>query len=164
FYLPAAAGSVPGPVFPTQRRAAPPVGGTGRILVMDDEPQVRQVLSDALLALGYDPLATNDGAEAIAAWREARAAGNPFDALVMDLTVPGGMGGAEAFERIRAEDPDARAIVSSGYSNDPVVADPRLVGFSGVLPKPWELTDLDGVLMQVLGRGSPAPDMEFTGS
>ncbi len=148
-YLPAGLADVSQPAPPPEPRATTLRGGTGRVLVMDDEPQVRQLLGEALLTLGYEPRLVADGADAIAMWRDARRRGEPFDVLVMDLTVPGGMGGAEAVRQIRLEDPEVRAIVSSGYSNDPIVANPGASGFAGVLRKPWELVDLDAVLVNV---------------
>ncbi len=77
---------------------------------------------------------------------EAQAAGNPFDAVIVDLTVPGGMGGYETVQRLLALDPDVRAVVSSGYSNDPILAGFRAHGFSGVIAKPYQMAELARVL------------------
>ena len=87
----------------------------GRILVMDDERLVRQLLARMLARLGCEAVGAQDGAEASRLYQEARAAGRPFAAVIMDLTVPGGMGGKEAIGLLRARDPGVRAIVSSGY-------------------------------------------------
>lgn len=91
-----------------------------------------------------------DGEAAVHACREAVAAGILFDVLIMDLTVPGAMGGQEAMRQIRTFDADTRALVSSGYSNDPVMARPAEFGFDGVMPKPWGLGELAAA---VAGRG-----------
>jgi CheY-like chemotaxis protein len=81
-----------------------------------------------------------------------REAGAPFDAVIMDLTVPGGMGGREAMERLLEIDPTVTAIVSSGYSNDPVMANYREYGFQAVLTKPYQLHDLEQVVRRVVAR------------
>ncbi|MER3404267.1 MAG: hypothetical protein C4289_03075, partial [Chloroflexota bacterium] len=86
----------------------------------------------------------------------AQEAGRPFDAVIMDLTVPGQMGGREAIERLRALDPDVRAIVSSGYSDDPVMGDYARYGFCGVLSKPYRAADLAAALAQALAPAAPS--------
>jgi PAS domain S-box-containing protein len=129
------------------------LAGRGRILLMDDEPVVRQVVSRILTTLGYEVRAVADGAAAVDLFREALAARQPFDAVILDLTVPGGMGGAEAIGRLRALDPDVRAIVSSGYSSDPVMSHFRDFGFASVIAKPFQAADLSRVLRQVLLDG-----------
>jgi CheY-like chemotaxis protein len=83
----------------------------------------------------------------------ARTAGRPYDAVILDLTVPGGMGGLEAMEALRKLDPEVRAIVSSGYSSDPVLANYRAHGFLGMVPKPYKITDLSKTIQTVLGNG-----------
>jgi CheY-like chemotaxis protein len=127
-----------------------PLSGKGRVLVMDDEEMVRQVVGDMLKTLGYEPAYARDGAEAIACYRSALGKGTPFDAVIMDLTIPGGMGGREAVGLLLALDPRARVIVASGYSNDPVMADFRAFGFSGVIAKPLSLDTLGRTLRAVL--------------
>ncbi len=138
---------------------APPAGlpeeavtGTGRILVMDDEEAVSGVAADMLEMLGYRVTTVRDGAEAVAAYRQALAAGDPFDAVITDLTIPAGMGGKETVRRLLEIDPDAKVIVSSGYGNDPVMSDYARYGFKGIMPKPYRLADLSRVLLEVLGR------------
>jgi PAS domain S-box-containing protein len=128
----------------SNRRAAPAAAGAvrGRVLVMDDEEIVYKALARMLRELGYETEITTDGDMALAAWKAARESGKPFNAAIMDLTISGGMGGVEAMRRLREMDPAARAIVSSGYSEDPVLASYRDYGFSGVLPKPFRLDDL----------------------
>ena len=124
--------------------ATPAANGAvrGRVLVMDDEEIVYKALARMLKELGYETEITTDGDMALAAWKAAREAGKPFDAAIMDLTISGGMGGVEAMRRLRELDPSARAIVSSGYSEDPVLASYRDYGFCGVLPKPFRVDDL----------------------
>ena len=141
-YLPAA--SVPPP------RAEKPQGahhrGTGRVLVMDDEELVLDVASRMLGAFGYKVETAIDGQAAIDRYREAMERDKPFDLVIMDLTVPGGIGGQEAVVRIQELDPEVYAVVSSGYSTDPVMSDYRSYGFEDVLPKPYTLDSLSRVL------------------
>jgi len=124
--------------------------GQGKILVMDDEEVVRGVLDQMLTQLGYEVESAREGAEAIALYRHAKEAGAPFTAVILDLVVAGGMGGRETMAQLRELDPQIRAIVSSGYSNDAVMADVPRYGFSGVLPKPYQLAELSAVLQSVV--------------
>jgi len=138
-YLPAAT--------PREGATAEPVRdalftGHGRILVMDDEECVRAVAADMLSYLGYTVQTASDGRHALALYQAERDAGRPFDAVIMDLTVPGGMGGVEAMRELRAIDPAVRAIASSGYADDPVMAEHTRYGFQGVIPKPFAVRDL----------------------
>jgi len=114
----------------------------GKILVMDDEEIVREIAGEMLKHIGYEVEFAGDGAEAIARYAGARESGEPFQAIIMDLTVPGGMGGKEAIRRLLEIDPGIRAIVSSGYSNDPVMSY-KIEELSEALRKamPWR-TDL----------------------
>jgi PAS domain S-box-containing protein len=146
-YLPAAS-TVTEKEAPRQRPE--PRGVGGRVLVMDDEDAIRQLASALLRRIGYTAVAVADGAEAITKYDAARRAGQPFDAVVMDLTVPNGMGGADALRELQAMDPGVKAIVCSGYSNDPVMANYREYGFSGVVPKPYNAEDLATALSEML--------------
>ncbi len=128
----------------------------GRVLFMDDEEAIRLMASVLLTRLGMDPEMAEDGQQAVERFEAARAAGRPFDLLVMDLTVPGGMGGLEALQKIRAIDPGIRAIVSSGYSSDPVMADHRAHGFNGMVAKPYRISDLAKTLREVLAEPAGA--------
>ncbi len=141
-YLPAA----PGVQATARTEDALLVHGAGRVLVVDDEEAVRQSTSDMLRYLGYEPEVASDGKAAVKLYEQARREQRPFVAVVMDLTIPGGMGGRDAIEKIRALDPDVRAIVSSGYSNDPVMSDFRRFGFRGVIRKPYGIRELGQAL------------------
>lgn len=124
--------------------------GAGAILFMDDDEMVRDTAGKILTRLGYTVSFARDGAEAIAAYEQARAEERPFDAVIMDLTIPGGMGGKEAVKRLREIDPSVKTIVSSGYSDDPVMADYAEYGFSGVVSKPYTIGKLGEIIRKVL--------------
>jgi PAS domain S-box-containing protein len=122
----------------------------GRILFMDDEEPICRMATTMLQRLGCEVESACDGQQAVDLYRAALEAERPFAVVVMDLTVPGGMGGLEALAGLHALDPAVRAIVSSGYSNDPVLANYRDYGFSGRVAKPYELADFGRVLREVL--------------
>jgi PAS domain S-box-containing protein len=130
--------------------------GSGRILVMDDEEIIREVAAEILVHLGYSAVLCSDGSEAVETYRQAFATTEPFTAVIMDLTVPGGMGGKEAAARIRDIDPDAVLIVSSGYSSDPIIANFHQYGFSGVVPKPFDAEGLARELKRLIPSQSPS--------
>jgi two-component system, cell cycle sensor histidine kinase and response regulator CckA len=138
---------------PVHPRAAE--GGRSSVLVMDDESSIRDLAATMLTYLGYEVRVCSDGEAAVDLYREALTAGVPYATVLMDLTVPGGMGGLEASRRILALDTDACLIVSSGYSHDPVMADHRAHGFSGVLAKPYTITELGQILQTVLAVRQP---------
>ncbi len=124
--------------------------GEGKILVMDDEKTIRNVTERILMELGYEVRCASDGAETIALYQDAARSGRPFDAVIMDLTIPGGMGGKEAIRQLLSFDPQVTAIVSSGYSNDPIMADFEKYGFRGVATKPYRIEKLSWILHDVL--------------
>lgn len=125
-------------------------GGGGTVLVMDDEEIVREVSGEMLRALGYSVEFAKNGAEAIALYQAAFEAKRPFAVVIMDLTIPGGMGGKEAVQELRILDPKVRAIVSSGYSNDPIMADYPAYGFKGVIVKPYDIANFSKTLSEVM--------------
>jgi PAS domain S-box-containing protein len=129
--------------------------GQHKILVMDDEEGIRGVLSTMLTSLGYESTSAREGTEALALYRGAQEAGTPFAAVILDLVVADGMGGQEAIARLRELDPQVKAIVSSGYSTDAVMADFQRYGFSGVLAKPYRLAELSALLQHVVHHPHP---------
>ncbi|MHB8894169.1 MAG: hybrid sensor histidine kinase/response regulator [Candidatus Geothermincolia bacterium] len=140
---------------PAKTPARPSQPGYGRVLVMDDEAMVREIATAMIRELGYEVESAEDGEEAIVLYEQARAQDRPFSAVIMDITIPGGMGGKEAIRKLLALDPEVRALVSSGYSNDPVMADFAEHGFCAVIPKPYRLADLAAAL-KTATSGSPA--------
>jgi signal transduction histidine kinase/ActR/RegA family two-component response regulator len=121
-----------------------------RVLVMDDEEPIRKVAGSLLKHLGCTVFEAADGAEALALYEQSLRAGNPPEVVIMDLTVPGRMGGLEALRQLRALNPQVRAVVSSGYSNDPIMASPREHGFEGVLAKPYTLEEIQRTLSELM--------------
>jgi CheY-like chemotaxis protein len=130
--------------------ASPRLGGNGRILVMDDDADVREVVTLLLDELGYRASVAADGREAIDAYVQALRKGERFDAAIMDLTVPGGMGGREAAKKLKEIDPEARLVVASGYSDDDVMSTYERYGFCGVIVKPFDLVELGEVVDEVV--------------
>ena len=121
---------------------------------MDDEEIILLVLGKMLGHLGYEARFARDGGQALQMFAEAKASGQGFAAVILDLTVPGGMGGKDTMRRLLAVDSQVQAIVSSGYSDDPVMADFRKYGFRGVLPKPFTVYELGEILHEVIGEKS----------
>lgn len=121
-----------------------------RILVMDDEEIVRDIAREMLTEIGHEVVSAKDGAEALQLYQHAIDSNMPIDLIIMDLTIPGGMGGKEAMKQILAIDSEARAIVSSGYSNDPVMANFAAHGFCAAIVKPYKLNDLRKIIHQLL--------------
>jgi PAS domain S-box-containing protein len=126
--------------------------GQGRILVMDDEADILTLVREMLQMMGYEVETARDGVEALQRYQTAKQSDQPFVAVIMDLTVPEGMGGKEAIRRLKELDPQVKAIVSSGYSYDPVMANFQEYGFSGVIPKPYVMEDLGRVLHEVISK------------
>ena len=148
-YLPASKQAIPA------KKAAPAeaaISGKGRVLVMDDEEVIRYLLNKMLTAAGFEVALTGDGAEAIKQYKEGMKSGQPFDAVIMDLTVPGGMGGYEAIKELLKIDPKVRAVVSSGYSTDPIMANFRQYGFSGVVAKPYKVAEIEKAIRDAISE------------
>ncbi|OGS05879.1 MAG: hypothetical protein A3G41_07665 [Elusimicrobia bacterium RIFCSPLOWO2_12_FULL_59_9] len=137
--------------IPLKQKRPPLAAGSGRVLIMDDEPMVSKALTRMLERLGCHSECAGDGKTALDAYRRALEAGKPFDAVIMDLTIPGGMGGKEAIGKLLALDPKAKAIVSSGYSMDPVMSNYAADGFCGALKKPYRIGDVSEVLRKIIG-------------
>jgi PAS domain S-box-containing protein len=146
-YLPAtAAATRETPV--SLAKAAP--GRTGRVLVMDDEPVIRDIAGQLIRALGHSAESVSQGKEAISKYEEAHRSGRPFDIVILDLTIRGGMGGAEALQKLLEFDPGVKAVVSSGYSTDAAIAGYREQGFKASLKKPYNVKELQEVLNRLL--------------
>jgi PAS domain S-box-containing protein len=126
------------------------IPGRGRVLLMDDEEVVRRVSGEILKEMGYEVEFASDGAEAIRLYKTAMASPRPFDAVIMDLTVPGGMGGKEAIQKLREADPEVKAVVSSGYSHDPIMAHYKEYGFCEVIAKPFSSIELGRIMRKVI--------------
>ena len=147
-YLPAAAEGAPKATAETPHVFT----GTGKILAMDDEEMIRDLLQQMLPRMGYTVEVARDGKEAIELYRRGMDSGEPFDAVILDLTVPGAMGGKETVDRLRRMDATVKAIVSSGYSNDPIMSDYQKYGFSGVVAKPFNLRSLGKTLAELFAK------------
>jgi len=125
-------------------------GNSGKILVMDDEEMIRNVAAEMARHMGYLPISCDCGDKAVSLYRDAIASGEKFHAVIMDLTIPGGMGGQEALRHLIALDPHVRAIASSGYSDCHDSGEFRKHGFRGVLPKPYTIREFHRALHDVL--------------
>jgi PAS domain S-box-containing protein len=126
------------------------ISGEGRVLVMDDEASIRELVSEVLVRSGYEVNVAGDGAEAVELYKTAASSDEPYDVVILDLTVPGGPGGVEAIQELLIVDPGVKAIVSSGYSTDPILANYDLYGFKGFIKKPFRIAYLTKVLRDVI--------------
>jgi len=145
-YLPASRDGIPKHKPRTKDEAEP---AKGRILIMDDEEIVIDVVGQMLLQLGYEAAFSKNGKEAVESYKRAMSSGNPFDVVILDLHVKEGMGGKITIRELLKIDPGVKAIVSSGYSNDPEMTDFEKYGFSGVVEKPYTIQDLGELLESV---------------
>jgi signal transduction histidine kinase/CheY-like chemotaxis protein len=150
-WLPAADTPPPEPSAPVPVEAVAPMR-TARVLLMDDEESIRLLGAVLLQRMGLEVTTVAEGSAAMREFSDARDAGRPFDLVILDLTIPGGMGGLETMEAIRRMDARVPAIVSSGYSNDAVLADFRRFGFQAMVAKPYEIDQLVGAVKQVLAQ------------
>ena len=148
-YLPASAEQISSDLREEAQKPEKAVRGT--ILVMDDEPLIQDVAKQMLSHFGHEVLQAKDGREAIAIFKEHHHSDNPVDVIIMDLTIPGGMGGKDTIKEILKIDPAAKAIVASGYSNDPVMANYQQHGFKASIGKPFNLAQLKETVNSVLG-------------
>ncbi|MDD2709143.1 MAG: ATP-binding protein [Verrucomicrobiae bacterium] len=144
--------AAPPPAAPAERIPEKQISGTQQrqILVMDDEKGIRDVLGAILNHLGHEVSFARDGLEAVSLYEAAQKTSKPFHLVILDLTVPGGVGGGEAIGKLLTVDPKAKAIASSGYSNDPIMSDARKFGFQAALRKPYQMSELNRVLREVL--------------
>jgi PAS domain S-box-containing protein len=134
--------------------------GKGRVLVMDDDATVRDLAAGLLSEMGYSVHLCEDGQEAVEMYRRHLSNGDRFDVVIMDLTIPGGMGGKEAMERLLQMDPGVKAVVSSGYSDDPVMANHKDYGFAGVLRKPYGAVAMSVVMRNIISGRSNSPQCQ----
>ena len=140
-YSPAAEGDE------SEKNTVPTKNKTHRILIMDDEDTIRDTVSRMIVLFGFGDVATaREGGEALDLYSKAKLEGAPFDLVIMDLTVTGGIGGREAIKELLKIDPDARAVVSSGYAGDPLVLNFQKYGFVGALIKPYTMEELRNLL------------------
>lgn len=149
-YLPACEGNEP----IVERTINHEISNEARILFMDDDDSIREVVSEALISLGYMVNLAKSGEEAVRVFKDSQENGEPFDLLIMDLTVKGGMGGKDAISEIRNLSPTVKAIVSSGYSNDPVMGDFINFGFNAALTKPFTIDQLAEAVAKTLRNGN----------
>ncbi len=124
--------------------------GKGKILITDDDESIRLVVMEMLSQLGYKPTGAQDGAGALMVYKEQMLAGAPFDAVIMDLTIPGGMGGIKAVGEILAVDSNAKVLLASGYADDPAILNYQEHGFKGVITKPYNIEEISQVLKEVV--------------
>ena len=148
-YLPVGATVARPPAVSSGAKAQSGRIGGGRILFMDDEDVLQELVGAMLEHLGYQVVCAANGEEALARYDQD----GPFDAVIADLTIPGGMGGYEMLQRLSKVDSQVKVIVSSGYSNDPLMTNFREHGFSGVIAKPYQMAELGKVLEEVIGAG-----------
>lgn len=123
--------------------------GSGHILVMDDEKFIRSLASEMLIKMGFETVSAKDEAEAIKMYRQAMQAEQPFDAVILDLTIPGGMGGQETMARLTEIDKHVKAIVSSGYSSDPVMSNYEEYGFIAAVTKPYVIKEMSDAMKKL---------------
>jgi len=128
------------------------MSGKGKVLFMDDEQIILDMTRDVLKFLDYDVMFARDGLAAIDLYKKEKAAGVPFDVVILDLSVPSGLGGKETIEQLRKLDPDVKAVVSSGYTDDPAVLDFSDHGFDEKLTKPYKIHDLKNILEQLMRK------------
>jgi PAS domain S-box-containing protein len=160
-YLPASSSQAV-PAEPA-RTISPVIAGTGRVLIVDDEEAIRSLVEFTLTRLGYDVSGAETALDGVNLYREKMEAGERFDVVILDLTLPGGMGGKEALKRLIEIDPTVNAIVSSGYAMDSTMARYQDFGFRGVIAKPYEAAELGRTVYDVIQAGRVNLTEEFDG-
>jgi len=133
-------------------KCEPEHSGQGKILIMDDQESILKMVGRMLNRMGYETFFATDGSQAVEMYKEAQSFENSFDLVILDLTVPGGMGGLKTIIELLKTDPKVKAVVSSGYSNDPIMANYEDYGFCGVVPKPYTKNQLSEVLNKIFGE------------
>ncbi|MEN6443328.1 MAG: response regulator [Methanoregula sp.] len=123
----------------------------GKVLLMDDEQIILDVTYEVLKFLGYEVAFAKEGGAAVEMYKKEKAGDHPYDLVILDLSIPDGMNGREAIEKLRAFDPHVKAIVSSGYSNDVVMQNYPDYGFSGRLTKPYRINEIKSLLEEMIG-------------
>lgn len=151
FYLPAMTSAPVAPPSLGPEQAALPPAQQRRILIMDDEDAIRELTAQLLETLGYEVTAVPDGAEAIRTYESAMQSGQSYQAVILDATVRGGVGGVATIERLRRLDPKVNAIICSGYSDEAALSEFLAYGFRGALPKPFTRDELADALQALLG-------------
>jgi CheY-like chemotaxis protein len=130
----------------SETRPEPAFSSGKRILLMDDDPMVQMVVEKLLTKRGYSVACTQSGEETIKKYEEFLAGGTPFHLVMIDLSIREGMGGVEAARQLKEIDPDSKAVIFSGYLNDPVVDEPQKYGFNGVLKKPFSIDEFEKLI------------------
>ena len=139
------------------RKTNKPVYGQGKILIMDDDEDILNIAGEMLSTLGYEVEYAKNGVEAIDKYKKMLEQNNPFDLVIMDLTIPGGMGGKDAIKGLLALDRHVKAIVSSGYSDDPIMGNHTEYGFVGVALKPYKLNELSEIVQKAIKQKPSLP-------
>ncbi|MHB8391559.1 MAG: hybrid sensor histidine kinase/response regulator [Acidobacteriaceae bacterium] len=152
-YLPAWRGANQNTTTTTDTRI---VFGSGKVLVMDDEEQVRAIAERLLMYFGYQVSLAKDGTEALSLYQDAYRAHTPFSAVILDITVPAGMSGVECMRKLQEFDPDVKVIISSGYATDPIMHDFKQYGFKDVVMKPYEVEEMSATMFRVTTEPTPA--------
>ena len=128
------------------------MSGKGKVLLMDDEQIILDVTGEILTFLKYDVMSAKDGQAAVDLYKKEKDAGSPFDIVILDLSVPNGLGGKETIELLMNVDPEVKAVVSSGYTNDPVVQDFLHYGFRDRLTKPYNIQEMRNLLDKIIKK------------
>lgn len=151
-YLPASRSKAPLTAIPAPPKEVIDLPKNGRLLIMDDEKSIQSILKRTLIRAGYEVDLADHGEQAIESYGTAFATTSPYSLVILDLTIPGGMGGLETIARLRKIDPNIKAIVSSGYSDDSVMAHYQDYGFVGKLLKPYQITELYQLIENLLAN------------